>query len=295
MNSSQWKCDRGSPTVDRIQAAAPKNLPMPRKNRETNCNSVVNMARILVAEGVRDRAIERAVKAAAAAVAASGNGSDAAARRVDNVATFPVVGLVYNDFPLSNSFARHCAAADAVKLPKICKGSIFKQSSCKNGDNERADPRATQPSPLVSRHVPELRACSISVSPAFGSTVVSPSVHWPPPQVQSSASPTSLALRKPPQFKQTFRFEDNDLSAPFRQDLNIKKPVLNVLAPTDVSAEKSQLRRGMLLQQALKQSNLLGPGHFSTTALSDPKSSASAELGFALSNLSKLRASRPAQ
>jgi len=295
MNSSRWKCDRGFPQVDRIQAPAPRKLPVPQKNRETNCNSVVNMARILVAEGVRDHAIERAVKAAAAAVALSANGSDAAARRVDNVATFSVLGSVYSDFPLSNSFARHCAAADAVKLPKICKGSIFKQSSCKNGDNERADPRSLQPSPLVSLHVPELRACSISVSPAFGSTVVSPSVHWPPPQLQSSASPTSPAFRKPPQFKQTFRFEDNDLSAPFRQDFDIKKPVLNVLAPIDASAEKSQLHRGMLLQQALKQSNLLGPGHFSAAALSDPKSSASAELGFALSNLSKRRASRPAQ
>jgi hypothetical protein len=62
-----------------------------------------------------------------------------------------------------------------------------------------------------------------------------------------------------------------------------------LLAPADSALEKANLRRHMLLQDTLKQSNLLGPGHALSAKIAGTRaySSAPAELSAALSNLSK--------
>jgi hypothetical protein len=112
------------------------------------------------------------------------------------------------------------------------------------------------------------------------------------PCLPSPASPLPLALPASQQFKQTFRYSDNDLSAPFRQDLTIKRPALHVLAPADAAAEKFARRRDALLQETLKQNHFLGPGHMVAAMTGNKYANGIPELSTALNNLSKQHAAR---
>jgi hypothetical protein len=310
MTSNLWKLDSSSTAIVKkeLSREIPSALPSRACAHQTHdvnrtlqeftkpehtYNSVVNMARILVAGGVRDRAIERTVKAAAAAAAAAaatsvlGMRADSATWSMEENSALPSLSPSRSNFSRFDAFAKHSAAVAAGKLPDIssrkssCKGTHFKRSSShfREMKNTKCELHDTS----------ELRVRSISVPLCIGSTASSPA-DWLPPSLKS-ASPSKQPVRSPPQFKQTFQFEDNDLCAPFRQDLSIKRPVLNMLAPTDAAAEKLILRQSVLLQQALKQSNLLGPGH--TLVPSGKNSSEVAQIGTAISTLAKQMSTRP--
>jgi hypothetical protein len=224
--------------------------------------SVVNMARILVAGGVRDRAIERTVREAAAAITSTTVFAEALMTKTARKEGFlpplnasglrrssRVCGKQHNDkniFPMDLNYAN-----DATDLH-------VRSLQCPRS-------KSTVPPPTVRSRAQQFHAFSASQSP--------------------------LPFPGAPAFKQTVVFADNDLSAPFRQDLSIKRPTLHLLVPADFATDKTNIRRGVLLQEALKQSCLLGPGHI-LAPIVGTQSSGPAALGAAFSSLSQKLSSK---
>jgi hypothetical protein len=301
MNNNLWKYDRVYANTCRIQPSecqrdtAPNQtchaVHMSRHFHDPNYNSVVNIARILAAEGVKDRAIERTVRAAAA----SGARAESVTLHIVRDSAAPSLSLSRNSFPRPNGITKTCDVSAAGKLPGISSRSpatvvpgfrekLIRQRSGKIGDNNDSNPSK-------SRDNLELHVRSISVPLGLGSAASS-AVHRQLPPFHSSVSPALLAFCDPLHFKQKLKFEDNDLCAPFRQDLSVKKPVLNTLAPADATVERSNFRQSMLLQQTLKKSNLLGPGHVLVADASEASSNATAALGSTMLMLSKQHATQ---
>jgi hypothetical protein len=159
------------------------------------------------------------------------------------------------------------------------RGDLAKQKRDRNGGEQTSNISGLLD--VSALHVRSMRSDNAAVS--------SPTRWQPSPLPPLSASP----LPPPHQFKQTFTHADNDLSAPFRQDVTIKRPILNSLVPADAASRKANLRHRLLLQDALKQSNLLGPGHGLCASIAGASdSNAPAELSAALSNLSKHHAAK---
>jgi hypothetical protein len=261
------------------------SVQLPHAN--SRCASVVNMARILVAQGIRDRAIERTVREAAAAAAAitaataapaaatttAVTASDAGTERKHQVA-IQKIHRPRHRLPPIDSTLLACTKSDIVvpsnhmsaipvqrtKFPPRLGNTLFKRSNRNSSDSNYAH---------ESGNVSQLQATSIRVF------VHSQSCQQPP--TTQKTPPPSLPQ---PAFKQSFSFADNDLSAPFRQDASIKKPTLNLLVTSDAACESFNHRRSVLLQRSLDSSGLRGPGHSSV-------SSGSKVLLAALSEVSK--------
>lgn len=289
MSTTNWKTDKGVLKCGSLQPAkAVLSVPhvmhaSPTRSKTdahvrtgASYGGVVSMARILVAGGVRDRAIERAVRAAAAAAAA-----DAATRLKEEddlgAASLP---------PVSSDIGRPFAGKYLNALPPVnaergLKGSNSKRASFKDSGVHNAS-SGWEPHDLAGLQVRSIHFTRSS------STLPSPSARWQP-SPSSSPLPAHLPpLQHAPPFKQIFRFADNDLSAPFRQDVAVKRPTLHVLAPADVASEKLNGQRSVLLQQTLQHSNLLGPGHAAAAStLPFPASSSMSNvLGAAVRNIS---------
>jgi hypothetical protein len=217
-------------------------------------SSVVNMARILVAGGVRDRAIERTVRDAAAALTSTTASVDAISAR------------------------KECF------LPALNQSGLNRRTPKRNSgtthSNKSMFPRDLND--VTDIHVRSLQ-CPRSKSTAPSPAAISRGYASP-------ASQSPLPFLCAPAFRQTVVFADNDLSAPFRQDVSIKRPTLHLLAPADATADKSNIRRSVLLQEALKQSHLLGPGH-TVAANIGTHSNGHAALGAAFSSMSQKIAS----
>ena len=219
-------------------------------------SSVVNMARILVAGGVRDRAIERTVRDAAAALTSTTASADA-------IMTIPARKEGF--LPSLN------ASGLSRRTPKRNSGTTH--------SNKSIFPRDLND--VTDIHVRSLQC------PRSKSTLPSPAARpRGQPFYASPASPSPLPFLSAPAFRQTVVFADNDLSAPFRQDVSIKRPTLHLLVPADATADKSNIRRSVLLQEALKHSHLLGPGH-TVAANIGTHSNGHVALGAAFSNLSQ--------
>jgi len=282
MSAFLFKPDKTVPLFDSLQPAtavpsvshamrAPQLCSKPIVFTGPSYGSVVSMARILVAEGVRDRAIERAVRAAAA---------DAAARlKEDDAVTAVSLPPAALAFDCTRSYAGKHSASSSPVNERGLKGSLFKRTSTKDIGLQNSI------NDWESGDVAELQVRSISVMRS-SSTVPSPSARWQSPPLLSSSPPPPLPHAQ--QFQRALRFADNDLSAPFRQDLTIKLPKLHVLAPADAASEKSNIRRSLLLQHTLQQSSLLGPGHAAAASPSPSRthSNMPSVLGDAMRHLS---------
>jgi hypothetical protein len=274
-------------------------ISVPRLNNGPGYDSVVNIARILVAAGVRDRAVERTVRAAAAvtaaAAAAAETGTDAASIQLQKTHLLPPLNSVSNECaPTASAHARRLPGHSLSSLPSLdntllrtgkssLRGNLGVRSSDKDSDDICELPNVTA---LHVRSIHCARSSGGSASPA-------PSTRWQPSPLPSlSASPLPPAHPGSQHFKQIFRFADNDLSAPFRQDVTIKRPTLHLMTPADAAVEKMTVRHDALLQETLKQSNLLGPGHLLAAGATGVHTNLPTLLSAALGDLSKQHATR---
>ncbi len=243
--------------VDKV--AVTRELPKVRSPCaiDPRVSSVVNMARILVAGGIRDRAIERTVRDAAAALTSTTASADA-------IMTIPARKEGF--LPPLNASGLSRGTPQRTSGTTHSNKNIFPSSDL----NDVTD--------IHVRSLPCPRSKSTAPSPAARSRCQ--------PFYASPASPSPLPFLSAPAFRQTVVFADNDLCAPFRQDVSIKRPTLHLLVPADATADKSNIRRSVLLQEALKQSCLLGPGHMLDANIGS-HSNGRAALGAAFSSLSQ--------
>lgn len=231
--------------------------------------------------------------------AAAANETNAMAEHLTACPVLPPLHPIAKNIPVSNDLSRqsHTMSHSPTALPSLIalpglrgagdmvgslRGDLTKQKRDRNGGEKTSNISGLLDVSVL--HVRSMRSDNAAVS--------SPTRWQPSPLPPLSASP--LPPPGPHQFKQTFTHADNDLSAPFRQDVTIKRPILNSLVPADAASQKANLRHRLLLQDALKQSNLLGPGHSlcASIAGASAHSNAPAELSAALSNLSKHHAAK---